>query len=97
MRPVEIYVREGCKFSARSRQLLMSRGALFVEKDITFADDLRKEMVTRSRGEETTPQIFIGGEHIGGYEQLKQLDETGELAKKLSYTGDADDLRTSHV
>ena len=96
MKPVEIYVREGCKYCARARQLLMARGALFHEKDITFADDLRHEMYRRS-GQETTPQIFIGGEHIGGYDDLRRLDESGELAKKLSYTGDADDLRTTQV
>lgn len=96
MKPVEIFVKEGCKFSARARQLLMSRGALFNERDITFADDLRQEMVRRS-GRETTPQIFLGDEHIGGYEELKKLDESGELARKLSYTGDPDDLHQNHV
>lgn len=96
MKPVEIFVKEGCKFSARARQLLMSRGALFNERDITFADDLRQEMVRRS-GRETTPQIFLADEHIGGYEELKQLDESGELARKLSYTGDPDDLHQNRV
>lgn len=96
MKPVEIYEREGCKYSARARQLLMARGVLFIERDITFADDLRQEMVQRS-GRETTPQIFIGGEHIGGYDELKRLDESGELARKLSYTGNPEDLYTSHV
>lgn len=97
MKPVTIYVKEGCKFSARARQLLMARGALFHEKDITFADDLRKEMLRHSGGDDTTPQILIGDEHIGGYDELKHLDESGELARKLSYTGDPDDLRQSHV
>ncbi|MBX5482548.1 MAG: glutaredoxin family protein [Myxococcaceae bacterium] len=96
MKPVEIYVTEGCKLCARARQLLMSKGVLFTERDITFADDLRQELVRRC-GKETTPQIFIGGEHIGGYEELRRLDESGELARKLSYSGDASDLRTSHV
>ena len=96
MKPVEIFVKEGCKFSARARQLLMSKGALFTERDITFADDLRREMVGRS-GRETTPQIFIGGEHIGGYEELKRLDEAGLLEAKLSWTGDPADIRQNHV
>jgi glutaredoxin 3 len=97
MKPVHIYVKEGCKYSGRARQLLMARGALFEEKDITFADNLRKEMKERSGGKEETPQIFIGDEHVGGYEELKKLDEGGELAKKLSWTGNPDDLRSSHV
>lgn len=97
MKPVTIYVKEGCKFSARARQLLMSKGALFNEKDITFADDLRHEMIERSDGSDTTPQIFIGEEHIGGYEELRTLDETGELPRKLSYTGDPDDLRQNRA
>ena len=96
MKPVQIYVKEGCKYSARARQLLMSKGVLFTETDITFADDKRQEMVQRS-GKETTPQIFIGDEHIGGYEELRALDEGGELARRLSYTGNPDDLHTSHV
>ncbi len=97
MKPVTIYVKEGCKFSARARQLLMAKGALFNEKDISFADDLREEMVRRSGGKDTTPQIFIGDEHIGGFEELQKIEASGELAKKLSYSGDPDDLRTSHV
>lgn len=97
MKPVTIYVKEGCKFSARARQLLMSKGALFNEKDITFADDLRHEMIERSQGKDTTPQIFIGEEHIGGYEELRTLDETGELPRKLSYTGNPDDLRQNRA
>lgn len=97
MKPVTIYVKEGCKFSARARQLLMSKGALFNEKDITFADDLRHEMIRRSNGGESTPQIFFGDEHIGGYEELRKLDESGELPRKLSYTGDPDDIRQSNV
>lgn len=96
MKPVEIFVSEGCRKCALARQLLMSKGALFNERDITFADDIRREMVERS-GKETCPQIFIGDEHIGGYDELKKLDESGELPKKLSYTGDPDDLRTTHV
>ena len=96
MKPVEIFVREGCKFSARARQLLMSKGALFTERDITFADDLRREMVGRS-GRETTPQIFIGSEHIGGYEELRRLAEAGELEAKLSWTGDPADVRQNHI
>ena len=97
MKPVVIYVKEGCEYSARARQLLMSKGALFNEKDISFADDLREEMVKKSGGRTTTPQIFIGDEHVGGFDDLEALDRSGELAKKLSYTGDPDDLRTSHV
>jgi glutaredoxin 3 len=96
MKPVEIYVKEGCKFSARARQLLMAKGVLFTEKDITFADDVRREMVSRS-GRETTPQIFIGGEHVGGFDELKQIEDSGQLDVKLSWTGDPADLRTNHV
>ncbi len=97
MKPVQIYVKEGCKFAARARQLLMAQGALFHEKDITYAEELRREMIERSGGAETTPQIFIGDEHIGGFEELEKLQKSGELAKKLSWTGDPDDLRSSHV
>lgn len=96
MKPVELFVKEGCKFSARARQLLMSKGVLFNERDITFADDVRQEMVHRSK-KETTPQVFIGGEHIGGYEELRALDESGELPRRLSYSGNPDDLHTTHV
>ena len=97
MKPVEIYVKENCPWCARARQLLMSRGALFTEKDITYAPELKEEMIRRTGGRDTTPQIFIGGEYIGDYEALKRLDETGELPRKLSYTGNPDDIRTTHV
>lgn len=96
MKPVEIFVKDACKFSSRTRQLLMSKGALFTERDITFADDLRREMVRRS-GRETTPQIFIGGEHIGGYEELRRLEDAGKLDAKLSWTGNPADVRQNHI
>jgi glutaredoxin 3 len=97
MKPVEIYVKEDCAACARARQLLMLKGALFREIDITFAEDRRQEMLERTGGRTETPQVFIGGEFIGNYDALKTLEERGELDRKLSWTGDPDDLRQNRV
>jgi glutaredoxin 3 len=97
MKPVEIYVKEDCRLCARARQLLMKKGALFQEFDITFAEDQAQRMVERSGGQKTAPQIFIGGEHIGGFEELAELEERGELDAKLSWTGDPDDVHQNRV
>jgi glutaredoxin 3 len=92
MKPVEIYVKQGCKYSARARQLLMSKGAAFKEIDITFAEDRKREMVGRA-GKESTPQIFIAGEHLGGFDELQDLDRKGELERMLTWTGDPADAQ----
>lgn len=76
---VEIYTKWGCGFCARAKGLLGSMGVEFEEYDITMGGPLRAEMLARSNDGTTVPQIFIGGVHVGGSDDLAGLERTGKL------------------
>ncbi|OWK25326.1 glutaredoxin [Rhizobium yanglingense] len=83
MAPVIIYSRQFCGYCARARSLLEEKGIDYVEHDATFSPDLRQEMIGRSNGRTTFPQIFIGGQHVGGCDDLYALDRAGGLDPML--------------
>ena len=76
---VEIYTKAWCGYCARAKALLDSKGVTFEEYDITMGGPKRAEMLDRSGGGSTVPQIFIDGAHIGGSDQLSALDRAGKL------------------
>ena len=76
---VEIYTKWGCGFCSRAKGLLGGKGVEFEEHDITMGGPQRNEMLARSNGGTTVPQIFIGGVHIGGSDDLAGLERTGKL------------------
>jgi glutaredoxin 3 len=63
--------------------LLKNKGIPFQEIDVTRDQALRQEVIRRS-GRRTVPQIFIGEESIGGFTELKALNDSGELDSKLA-------------
>jgi len=63
--------------------LLKAKGIPFQEIDVTREPALRQEVVQRS-GRRTVPQIFIGDESIGGFTELRALEQSGELDEKLT-------------
>ena len=79
MSHVEIYTKAFCGFCARAKALLEHKGVSFEEYDITMGGPKRGEMLERSNGGSTVPQIFIDGRHIGGSDDLAALDARGEL------------------
>ena len=79
MAKIEIYTKFGCGFCARAKALLREKGAAFEEYDITMGGPKRAEMLERSGGGSTVPQIFIDGDHIGGSDDLAALDRGGKL------------------
>ena len=83
MTSVIIYTREYCGYCARAKALLSSKGVDFVENDATFSPELRQEMINRS-GRTTFPQIFIGETHVGGCDDLYELDRAGKLDPLLA-------------
>ncbi|MFA1623812.1 glutaredoxin 3 [Rhizobium mongolense] len=83
MAPVIIYTRQFCGYCARAKSLLEEKGIDYVEHDATFSPDLRQEMIGRSNGRITFPQIFIGGQHVGGCDDLHALDRAGGLDPML--------------
>ena len=81
---IEIYTKFLCPYCSRAKALLGEKGVGFDEIDITMDADKRKEMIARSNGGMTVPQIFIGERHIGGCDDLVALDMRGELDGLLS-------------
>ncbi len=84
MSAVEIYTRQGCGFCTAAKALLDELRAVYVEHDATGRPELRAEMVGRANGRTTFPQIFIGGRHVGGCDDLYALHRAGSLAALLA-------------
>jgi glutaredoxin 3 len=83
MAEVELYTTMYCPYCSRARALLQRKGVGYVDIDIAEEPARRDEMIRRAQGRSTVPQIFINGEHIGGYDDLAALDRAGELDPKL--------------
>lgn len=79
MAKVEIYTKAFCGYSVRAKRLLEEKGAEYSEFDITMDAPKRAEMIQRSGGRVTVPQVFIDGRHIGGCDDLMALDRSGGL------------------
>ncbi len=80
MPAVLIYTRPFCPYCSRALALLRSKNVAFTEvDDAAFNPDRRKEMLERSGGAATYPQIFIGDRHVGGCDNLMALEQAGEL------------------
>lgn len=83
MAQVEIYSTLFCPYCARAKSLLEKKSVAFVNIDVIEDTSKRDEMVKRSGGRHTVPQIFIDGEHIGGSDELYALERAGKLDAKL--------------
>ena len=81
---VEIYTKWGCGYSVRAKALLARKGVAFEEYDITMGGPKRAEMLQRAPGRTTVPQIFIDGRHVGGSDDLYELERSGQLDPLLS-------------
>ena len=79
-----IYGKWGCGYCMWARRLLDRRGIEWEEIHVTFRPANFQEMVRRSGGRTTAPQIFFGDYHVGGYRELVDLDEAGKLAGLLA-------------
>ena len=83
MSHVEIYTKDYCGYCSRAKALLRDKGVAFEEYDITMGGPQRAEMIERSNGGMTVPQIFIDGQHVGGSDDLAALDRAGKLDPML--------------
>ncbi len=79
MKNVEIYTKAFCGYCARAKALLDGKGVQYEEYDITMGGPKRAEMLERSNGGMTVPQIFIEGAHVGGSDDLAALERAGKL------------------
>lgn len=84
MAEVILYGTDWCPFCVRAEQLLARRGITPEKINLATAPHLREEMERRSGGRRSVPQIFIGEIHVGGFDDLAELDRRGELDALLS-------------
>ena len=84
MKSVTLYTTPFCGYCFAAKRLLSSKGVAFEEIDVSADPARRAEMVERAMGRRTVPQIFIGGEGIGGSDELHALDRAGRLDALLA-------------
>ena len=77
---IVMYATEVCPYCVRAEQLLRRKGVADIEKiRVDLDPSRREEMLARSNGKRTVPQIFIGDFHVGGCDDLHELDRQGKL------------------
>ncbi len=79
MRPVEIYTTPYCPYCLDAKALLKKKGVAFTEFDVSRDRERRAQMVQRAHGRSTVPQIFVGDTHVGGCDDLYELEGEGKL------------------
>lgn len=84
MAKVEIFTKAFCPYCSRALRLLRDKGVQIEEFDITLGGPKRQEMIQRADGRTTVPQVFIDGRHIGGSDDLAELDRSGGLDPLLA-------------
>ncbi|RWI11983.1 MAG: glutaredoxin 3 [Mesorhizobium sp.] len=80
---VTIYTRMMCGYCTAAKRLLERKGVAYTEHDASFSPELRREMISRANGRSTFPQIFIGDTHVGGCDDLDELEAEGRLDRLL--------------
>ncbi len=81
MLKIEVYSKNICPYCVKAKQLFKLKGVedSIIEYNIETNQEKLKEMLTRSGGRKTVPQIFINDAHIGGCDDLYAMDESGKL------------------
>ncbi|MFZ5708980.1 MAG: glutaredoxin 3 [Pseudomonadota bacterium] len=79
MKRVEIYTTPWCPYCVAAKRLLTRKGVAFQETDVSADMSARQRMTLRAAGRHTVPQIFIGGRHVGGSDDLHALERAGKL------------------
>jgi glutaredoxin 3 len=82
---VLMYTTAWCPYCHRARRLLAEKGVPFQEIDLGEHPEERDNMLARSGGRRTVPQIFIGARHVGGSDELHALEWAGELDELLGH------------
>jgi len=85
MSQVIIYTKDNCGYCVRAKELLDAKNIAYEEIRVDLDSDLREEMEKRS-GLRTVPQIFINEKHVGGFDDLYDLDVNGKLDPLLQFS-----------
>ncbi len=83
MATVEIYTKGWCPYCRMAKRLLEEKGQEFVEFDVELEAEKYREMLDRSEGKWTVPEVFINGNLIGGYDELRAMEANGRLDELL--------------
>jgi glutaredoxin 3 len=84
MPDIIIYTKDYCPYCVKAKGLFTRKGITAItEIDITHDEALQQEMITKSGGRRTVPQIFVGNTHVGGCDDLYALDKEGKLEPLL--------------
>ena len=89
MAKIQVYTTTYCPYCVRAKKLLTTKGVAFEEIDVTEDDELRTRMVELAGGRRTVPEIFINDKIVGGYDELKALDDEGKLDALLAESAPA--------
>ena len=83
MKNILIYTGPSCNFCDAAKRLLERNNLEFTDIDVSTKDGLRDEMTKKANGRRTIPQIFFNDEHVGGYQELRELEKSGQLMSSL--------------
>lgn len=79
MATIELYSSDRCPYCVKAKALFDRKGVEYTEINVTDDDEARKALVEKANGLRTVPQIFIDGKHVGGCDDVYELDRKGEL------------------
>ena len=79
MKNVTVYMGPMCAFCDAAKRLLHRNNISYKEINVAIEENKRNEMLKKSNGRKTIPQIFFGNYHVGGYEELSELEKNGKL------------------
>ena len=79
MKNILIYTGPSCNFCDAAKRLLERNKLKFSEIDVSSGEGIRDEMIKKSNGQRTIPQIFFGDHHVGGYNELRALEKENKL------------------
>jgi glutaredoxin 3 len=83
MTEVEIYSSAFCAYCDQAKALLERKGVAFTEIDVSMNAEKAREMIERTGGRRSVPQIFVGGKYVGDFQTLYALDREGKLDELL--------------
>ncbi len=79
MKIITMYTGPMCNFCEAAKRLFSRNNLKYQEIDISLKDGLKDEMIKKANGKRTIPQIFFDDRHVGGYQELRELEKKGEL------------------
>ena len=83
MKNIIMYTGPMCNFCDAAKRLFSRNNIKYQEIDISTKDGLIDEMIKKANGKRTIPQIFFNEDHIGGYQELRALEKSGQLKEKI--------------